>query len=88
MKPNALRFGAVGTLPLISAGKPIPGGGQVSVLMAIFLSFRAVVRTRLPEECRPLRLTLHRARAWGSKMEIPFLERGRSCMVVIQFFTT
>ena len=60
MKPNALRFGAVGTLPLISAGKPIPGAGQVpdsaqalSHLMAIFLSFPAVVRTRLPENAAP-----------------------------------
>jgi len=60
MKPSALRFGAVETLPLISAVKPIPGAGQVpdsaqalSHLMAIFLSFPAVVRTRLPENAAP-----------------------------------
>ena len=60
MKPKARRFGAVGTLPLISAGEPIPGAGQVldsarapSHLMAIFLSFRAGVTTRLRENAAP-----------------------------------
>ena len=31
MKPNALRFGAVGTVPLISAGKRNPGGRSDSL---------------------------------------------------------
>ena len=60
MKPRARPFGAVGTLPLISAGEPIPAAGQVpdsaqalSHLMAIFLSFGAVVGTRLPENVAP-----------------------------------
>ena len=68
MKPNALRFGAVGTLPLISAGKPIPGGGQVpdsvqelSDLMAIFYPSCSSCQDQAARECRTLRLTQHRA---------------------------
>ena len=77
MKPNALRFGAVGTLPLISAGKPIPGAGQVpdsaqalSHLMVILLPFPAVVRTTLPENVARAADSTSGA-SLGSKMEIP-----------------
>ena len=57
MKPNALRFGAVGTLPLISAGKPIPVPGQVPDSaealshMPIRLPFPAVVQDHATQEC-------------------------------------
>ena len=78
MKPNALSFGAVGTLPLISAGKTIPGVGQVpdssqaiSHLMPILLPFPCGWQDRCPGMSH-VRLTLHRARAWDPKWKSRF----------------
>ena len=77
MKPNALRFDAVGALPLISAGKPIPVHGQVPDSaealshMAIRLPFPAVVQEHAARECSTSAdSTL--GTSLGSKMGIPF----------------
>jgi hypothetical protein len=82
MKPNALSFGAVGTLPVISAGKPIPRARQVpdraqalSHLMAIFypsLQLSGPGCPRMPH----LAADSTPGTGLGSKMGIPFLERG------------
>jgi len=78
MEPNALRFGAVGTLPLISAGRPqFPSPVMFRIALNRYPIWRSVYpslrlfRTTLPENVARATDSTP-GTSLGSKMGVPF----------------
>jgi hypothetical protein len=82
MEPNALRFGAVGALPLISLENQFRSPVKFRIALKRYPMWRSVYpslrlfRTTCPRMWHGW-LTLHRARAWDPKWEFRFSTQQR-----------